>query len=116
MANYEIRNATHDDIAAFWEGPFRAVRAKAIFYKGCLAALAGVCIRDEALIGFCDIKEDLCAPDITYIRAAKEMMGIMTKYKAPLLAFPYAKAPNARKFLTMLGWNEIRTGVFKWQP
>lgn len=116
MTDYEIRNATREEITNLFGGSYRAIRAYSIYYKGEYVAMSGVLIRPDALFGFYDIKEGVVAPKITYMRCAREMMAKLTRSGAPMVAIPEPGFPNAGKFLRLLGWVEIDGGRYLWQP
>lgn len=114
--DYNIRPATQEDmVAMFGKLPPYSSKALAVEYKEELVCLAGIMYQPSSHMAFSAIVEDIDVPKKTMWRGALELWEIIKTWEDTLYAVCDKKHPNSPAFLRRLGFQEIQSGVFKWQ-
>lgn len=108
IPHVEIKQATADDIKVFYpEGSPYSIYAWVALYKDIPTCLAGVIMKPNQAIPFCDVKEN-DAPKITVYKTAKELFELIKSLKLPLTT---GVEGHRSKFLEKLGF--VHIGPFR---
>jgi len=121
MKKCEIRQATREDIEAFYgEPPVKSMRAFVALLDGAVIAIAGVYKDPFYLVAFSDMKDAMRSRKKDIARLTRANMAAIEARARPVIAFASCKEANATAFLQKLGFRYEGTTVngetYSWQP